>query len=75
MKLQIKLKKIHRDDNGILSMQKRNELIAEIGDVLWYCAALASELKTSLNTIALLNIDKLANRKIKNKIKGDGDNR
>lgn len=42
-------------------------------DVLWYCAAIATELNTDLNLIAEKNIKKLYKRKNENKIKGDGD--
>lgn len=70
-----KIKKIMRDDDGILTIEKRNELIAEMGDVLWYLAALATELKTSLNTIAYQNLDKLNNRAKNGTIKGEGDSR
>lgn len=70
-----KIKKIMRDDDGILTIEKRNELIAEMGDVLWYLAALATELKTSLNTIAYQNLDKLFSRLENGTIKGEGDSR
>lgn len=70
-----KIKKIMRDNGGILTIEKRNELIAEMGDVLWYLAALATELKTSLNTIAYQNLDKLFSRLENGTIKGEGDSR
>jgi len=58
---------------------KRNcdveELQKEIGDVLWYTSQLSSELSSDLSEIAEYNIKKLANRKDRNKLSGDGDNR
>jgi len=72
--LQNKVKKILRGDCE-LTFEKRIEIALEIGDILWYCSALASELNMSLEWIADENIKKLAKRMEENKIKGDGDKR
>ena len=55
--------------------QFKEELTKELGDVLWYISALASDLDISLNEIAESNLQKLASRKKRNKIGGSGDNR
>ena len=47
----------------------------EIGDVLWYCAALADDFGLKLDKIAEDNIGKLASRKERNKLRGSGDDR
>ena len=70
-----KVKKIMRDDNGIMSPEKRDEIIKELGDVLWYIAAMSSELKVTLEEVAIRNIVKLQSRRDRNKIRGSGDNR
>jgi NTP pyrophosphatase (non-canonical NTP hydrolase) len=70
-----KYKKVLRDDGGILSDIKKEELIMELSDVLWYCAALAKDLDTDLNTICQKNIKKLLDRRARNVIQGSGDNR
>ena len=70
-----KVKKIFRDNNGQLTGEKRKELAAELGDVLWYCAALANDLELSLDIIAGINIAKLNSRKQAGTIGGSGDNR
>lgn len=49
--------------------------IKELGDVLWFVAALASDLGTSLEEVALKNKEKLESRKFRNVIMGNGDNR
>ena len=56
------IKKVLRDDNGILSDARRDKLIEEIGDVLWYLNDLANEIGTSLEQCAVLNIAKLEAR-------------
>lgn len=70
-----KVKKVIRDNEGILSKETSLEIAKEIGDVLWYLAVLSEELGYSLSEIARLNIDKLVSRTARNKIHGSGDNR
>ena len=70
-----KIKKIMRDDGGVVSKEKREELKKELGDVLWYVAQIATDLKLSLDDIAKNNLDKLASRFKRGKIRGSGDNR
>ncbi len=70
-----KVKKILRDSNGQVSEEKRQQLILELGDVLWYAAATAYELGTTLEEVAQRNVDKLSSRHTRGKIQGSGDNR
>jgi len=70
-----KVKKIMRDEGGVVTEDKKQELSKEFGDVLWYISQLASEFELSLSEIANLNIEKLQSRKQRGKIHGDGDNR
>lgn len=70
-----KVKKVLRDNNGEFSDEKKLEIAKEIGDVLWYCAALARDLGYDLETIAEMNIDKLFSRRDRGVISGSGDNR
>lgn len=67
-----KWKKFHRDgyDESI-----KNDVIAELGDVLWYVSQLATELDIKLGDIAADNIRKLADRKQRNVLRGSGDER
>ena len=70
-----KIKKVFRDKDGIISEETRDALKAELGDVLWYLAQVATELNLSLDEIAEYNIAKLLDRQARGKIRGDGDNR
>lgn len=70
-----KIKKVYRDDGGILKEEKRQALKGELGDVLWYLSAVASDLNLDLSEIAEANIEKLQSRKAKGVLHGSGDNR
>lgn len=70
-----KIKKVFRDKDGQISDETREALKAELGDVLWYIAQVATELNLSLEEIAEHNITKLYDRLERGKIKGDGDDR
>jgi NTP pyrophosphatase (non-canonical NTP hydrolase) len=70
-----KVKKALRDDNGVISDERRKAILDEVGDVLWYCARIAEELGVDLNDVAKGNLEKLMRRKTAGKIGGDGDDR
>jgi NTP pyrophosphatase (non-canonical NTP hydrolase) len=70
-----KIKKVFRDKDGQINAETREVLKAELGDVLWYVAQVATELDLSLDEIAEHNISKLYDRLERGKIRGDGDNR
>jgi len=70
-----KIKKIFRDKQGVIGEAEREALKAELGDVLWYIAQVATELDLPLDEIAEANITKLLDRQSRGKIQGDGDNR
>lgn len=65
-----KVKKILRDGTF-----DRLALVDEIGDVLWYAAALCRDLEISLEEVAQRNIDKLNSRKERGVLGGSGDTR
>jgi NTP pyrophosphatase (non-canonical NTP hydrolase) len=68
-------KRVLRDDGGKLTEARKNELLDELGDVLWYIAALATELDTPLEDIAMRNYHKLGDRAVRGVIQGKGDKR
>jgi NTP pyrophosphatase (non-canonical NTP hydrolase) len=70
-----KIGKAIRDEGGLISDERRDALILELGDVLWYVANMALELSASLDQVAERNLAKLAARKAHGVLRGDGDNR
>ena len=56
------VKKWHRDDKQTLTPERKQKLLLELGDVLWYTASLADDLGSSLESVALLNLQKLVRR-------------
>jgi NTP pyrophosphatase (non-canonical NTP hydrolase) len=70
-----KIKKILRDKDAQINEEDNQELVKELGDVLWYIAVLADYLGVSLDELATRNINKLAKRHTEGKLTGKGDNR
>jgi len=66
-----KVKKVMRGDPGA----DFDGVPDELGDVLWYLAAIATDLDVTLDDIAQENIEKLRDRRARGVIKGSGDNR
>ena len=70
-----KFKKIIRDKGGVISLSDREEIVKELGDVMWYVSTIAAYLDVPLSEVANGNISKLESRLRRNKIHGEGDNR
>jgi len=70
-----KIKKVIRDNNGMVDSEKKEEIAKELGDVLWYLAQLSTELKLDFDYIAEKNLEKLKSRQERNRLHGNGDNR
>ena len=78
------LKRVYRGDDGYedfdwsdygLSEEAEKKLCAELGDILWHIAVIADNLGMGLSDIAEMNLEKLADRKVRDMIKGSGDDR
>lgn len=68
------------DNNNLIRLEKcpiefDKEIAKEISDCLWFCAGLSRIIGYDLNTIGNINLDKLASRKQRGVIDGNGDNR
>jgi NTP pyrophosphatase (non-canonical NTP hydrolase) len=70
-----KVGKVLRDNDGEFSEEKKRELAKEIGDVLWYCAALSRDIGYDLAEVAAMNLVKLHDRSKRGVLGGSGDNR
>ena len=68
--VQGKIKKMLRDGTF-----DKEAIAAEIGDVLWYIAALCRDLEVDMAEVALKNLAKLKSRQERGTLKGSGDNR
>ena len=58
------IKKAYREgtNKDVYLLENRERIKEELGDVLWYCAALAEELLFNLEDVASENIEKLRKR-------------
>jgi NTP pyrophosphatase (non-canonical NTP hydrolase) len=74
-----KVKKIWRNKGTIsprdVDAATKEMIVKEMGDVLWYLAALSGELGVPLSKVAFLNLEKLNDRRARNVIKSEGDER
>lgn len=66
-----KIKKLIRDG----SRYQAEDIIKELGDVVFYATALANIYGNGLQQVIDLNIEKLDSRASRGKLKGSGDNR
>ena len=70
-----KIKKIIRDKNGVISDEDRAAVVKELGDTLWYIAAISRYLGVPLSEVASINLDKLEGRVQRGTMHGEGDER
>lgn len=68
-----KVKKWIRDGGDPTELH--DNLAKELGDVLWYISAIASDMNYTLADIAQINLNKLTIRAARGTIQGSGDNR
>lgn len=53
----------------------RDAIAKELGDVLWYVAAICDELGLEMSDVARRNVEKLSDRQERGVIQGEGDER
>ncbi|HLH45669.1 MAG TPA: nucleoside triphosphate pyrophosphohydrolase family protein [Acidimicrobiales bacterium] len=70
-----KAKKAIRDAGGVIDPARRSQILDELGDVLWYVAAICDELHASMEEVAASTLVKLASRAERGALQGSGDDR
>lgn len=70
-----KVGKLYRDHGGMPDSARARAMANELADTLWYLAAAADLLGYSLSRIANMNLEKLADRKARGTLRGEGDER
>ena len=75
-----KVKKLRRDKKAthwedLTSVEEVEDLVKEIGDCIWYCSEMASQMGISLSYVMKKNLEKLESRKARGVLGGNGDNR
>ena len=73
--VQGKIKKIIRDDGGIITPEGIDDIKKELGDNLWYIASMCENLGITLEDVANTNIEKIHDRDSRGVRRGSGDNR
>lgn len=69
------VKKTDRDDAGVLTEERQEKVKLALRSVLFLLQDMTIECDTTLTDVAKANLDKLASRKERGVLKGDGDNR
>jgi NTP pyrophosphatase (non-canonical NTP hydrolase) len=70
-----KIKKIARDDDGLIHEAVRAKIADELADVMWYVSQMATQLGLRLEDLAISNLAKLRDRAERGVLQGSGDNR
>ena len=73
--VQNKIKKIMRDNDGIVTKDIREAVKGELGGLLWYVAMTAKEMGLTLYEVGAYNILQLQDRAERGVLQGNGDNR
>lgn len=61
--------------NRCLTATRKDLIIKEVGDCLWYLSAICRELGITLSEAAYMNLVKLSDRQKRNALQGSGDTR
>lgn len=69
------VKKIVRSQDPVEFDSRRESALKELGDVLWYAAALCDEFNTEMGIVAAEVIERLNNRAREGTLHGDGSER
>lgn len=60
--VQNEIKKLERDDDNKLTIDRRNKIINELGDVMWYLTGICNRINCCIDDILKTNISKIKNK-------------
>jgi len=60
--VQNNIKKLERDDNNQLKEDRRNKIITELGNTMWYFTGICNQIGCSLQEVLENNMEKLSQR-------------
>lgn len=58
-----KFKKLIRDKKGVITEEDKQEILKELGDILWYINSVSHLLGSNLEEVAKKNLEKVLSRK------------
>lgn len=70
-----KVKKILRDNDGVVDDAVRERVLGELGGVAWYLNAAAEEFGLRIEDVLNYNFEQITGRQARGTLQGDGDNR
>ena len=70
-----KIKKIFRDQGGVVRPEDRAAIMLELGDILWYWSQIATGFNLTEDEIKAANMTKILDRQRRGVIGGNGDYR
>jgi NTP pyrophosphatase (non-canonical NTP hydrolase) len=73
--VQGKIKKIIRDNGGLITKEAKYEIAKELGDTMYYIASMSDNLGMTLEDIATMSVEKIRDRYSRGVLRGSGDNR
>lgn len=62
------IKKMYRDEKGLITPERRINTIKELGDCMWYMSRIAALLHASLDEVQSVNIEKLRDAREKKNV-------
>lgn len=64
-----------RDEGDKLSIERKEKIVKELADILWYLANICTELGVNFNEIPKIGLRKIKERLKRGTLKGEGDSR
>lgn len=69
------VKKVHRDDRGLMTAPRADAILKELGDLRWYDNELLTQMGVKSEAVSRMVLEKLQSRQKRGKLQGEGDSR